>query len=145
MAIVVGPAPQEAADLHDLSLYTNRELSWLEFNQRVLDQATGDYHPLLERVKFLAITASNLDEFFMVRVATLLKKQRAGLEDLSLGGLSVSQQLVAVRERALTFMTDQAACWQQSLRPSLAQYGIRFLEPDEYDESTRRRLRSYFR
>ena len=69
--------------LDDPSLYKNRELSWLEFNQRVLDQALDDYHPLLERVKFLAIVSSNLDEFFMVRVATLLKKQRAGVEQMS--------------------------------------------------------------
>src|SRR5579862_9562223 len=106
MAIVVGPAPQEAADLHDLSLYINRELSWLEFNQRVLDQATADYHPLLERVKFLAITASNLDEFFMVRVANLLKKQRAGAEDVSVDGLTASEQLKAVRLRAAALMRD---------------------------------------
>jgi polyphosphate kinase len=136
-----GPTP----DLHDLSLYTNRELSWLEFNQRVLDQAIGDHHPLLERVKFLAITGSNLDEFFMVRMATLLKKQRAGVDDLSLGGLSVSQELGAVRKRAMTLMKDQAACWQDSLRPALDRQGVRFLEPDDYPDAARRHLRAYFR
>jgi polyphosphate kinase len=87
--------------LHDPLLYTNRELSWLEFNQRVLDQATADHHPLLERVKFLAIVGSNLDEFFMVRVATLRKRQRAGLEQVSPDGLTVSQQLAAIRDRAV--------------------------------------------
>ena len=82
IAAIARPTAAQAADLDDLSLYTNRELSWLEFNQRVLNQAIGDHHPLLERVKFLAITGSNLDEFFMVRMATLLKKQRAGIDDL---------------------------------------------------------------
>ena len=92
------------------SLYFNRELSWLAFNRRVLDQAVAEYHPLLERVKFLAIVASNLDEFFMVRVATLLKKQRAGVEAVSIDGLTVAQQLRAVRERATAMLNEQAAC-----------------------------------
>ncbi|MGE3705921.1 MAG: RNA degradosome polyphosphate kinase, partial [Vicinamibacterales bacterium] len=87
-------------DLADPSLYTNRELSWLDFNQRVLDQAVDDFHPLLERVKFLAIVGSNLDEFFMVRVATHLKKRRAGLDSISVDGLTVTQQLSAIRTRA---------------------------------------------
>ena len=69
--------------------FLNRELSWLEFNQRVLDQATGDDHPLLERVKFLAIVCSNLDEFFMVRVAALLRKYRKGVEQYSIDGMTV--------------------------------------------------------
>ena len=98
--------------LHDPSLYTNRELSWLEFNQRVLDQAMTTHHPLLERVKFLSIVGSNLDEFFMVRVATLRKRQRAGLEHVSPDGLTASEQLAAIRERAGMMMWDQAACWQ---------------------------------
>jgi polyphosphate kinase len=141
------PRPLESSqgDLRDPACYINRELSWLEFNQRVLDQATSDYHPLLERVKFLAIVASNLDEFYMVRVATLLKKQRAGAEDLSADGLTPSEQLAAVRRRAARLMEDQAACWRASLRPALEQHGIRFLEPDEYTDSVRAYLTKYFR
>ena len=77
IAAVARPTAAQDVDLHDPSLYINRELSWLEFNQRVLDQAIGDHHPLLERVKFLAIVGSNLDEFFMVRVATLLQEASA--------------------------------------------------------------------
>src|ERR1700758_383293 len=92
--------------LHEPTLYTNRELSWLEFNQRVLDQAMKEHHPLLERVKFLSIVGSNLDEFFMVRVATLRKRQRAGLEQISPDGLTVSGQLAAIRERAAQMMRD---------------------------------------
>ncbi len=138
-------AASKSIDLSHPSLYTNRELSWLEFNQRVLDQAIGDDHPLLERVKFLAIVASNLDEFFMVRVATLLKKQRAGLEQLSLDGLSIAEQLRAIRARAAAMVNDQANCWQERLRPFLLEQGVRFLEPAEYSEATRRYLSTYFR
>jgi polyphosphate kinase len=130
--------------LHDPSLYTNRELSWLEFNQRVLDQAVDDAHPLLERVKFLGIVASNLDEFFMVRVATLRKRQRAGLEQVSPDGLTVSEQLTAIRTRALKMMRDLAACWQDRLRPALAESGIVFLEEDQYTDRIRRHLTAYF-
>jgi polyphosphate kinase len=131
--------------LHDPSLYTNRELSWLEFNQRVLDQAMSEAHPLLERVKFLGIVASNLDEFFMVRVATLRKRQRAGLEQVSPDGLTVSEQLTAIRTRALQMMRDQAACWQDRLRPALAEAGVTFLEEDQYTDRIRRHLAAYFR
>ncbi len=139
------PGLESTVDLGDSSLYSNRELSWLEFNQRVLDQALDGYHPLLERVKFLAIVGSNLDEFFMVRVATLLKKRRAGLETMSIDGLTVSQQLAAVRERAARMLRDQAACWNDRLRQALAEHGIKFLEPDDYSEKTRRYLNTYFR
>jgi polyphosphate kinase len=138
-------ASDTAIDLSDSRLHINRELSWLAFNQRVLDQALDSYHPLLERVKFLAIVGSNLDEFFMVRVATLLKKQRAGLETMSVDGLTVSQQLAAVRQRAARMMKDQAACWHERIRPALADHGITFLEPDQYSDKTRRYLDAYFR
>ena len=84
-------------DLTDPALYINRELSWLAFNERVLAQAQDPSHPLLERVKFLAIAGTNLDEFFMVRVATLLKKFRAGIDDVSPDGLNTEQQLATIR------------------------------------------------
>src|SRR5262245_28362862 len=145
MLPAVRPEGSAPTDLDDLSLYINRELTWLELNQRVLDQATSPEHPLLERVKFLAIVASNLDEFFMVRVATLLKKERTGVEEIALGGLTVSQQLAAIRKRAALQMADQAACWQDTLRPALARHGVRFVEPSEYDDTIRRALASYFR
>lgn len=132
--IVSGPA-----------LFRNREISWLDFNQRVLDQAISDHHPLLERVKFLAIVGANLDEFFMVRVATLLKKQRAGLEESGPDGLTVAQRLTAIRQRAAVMLTDQAACWHDMLRPALAGYGIQFLERSDYSDRVRHYLTSYFR
>jgi len=97
------PVPARAidpADLKNPSLYINRELSWLEFNERVLAQAQDPSHPLLERVKFLAIVGTNLDEFFMIRVSTTLKKLKAGIEDVAPDGLDTEQQLDAMRARA---------------------------------------------
>ncbi len=136
-------APNLALD--DPSLYKNRELSWLEFNQRVLDQALDDHHPLLERVKFLAIVSSNLDEFFMVRVATLLKKQRAGIEQKSIDDKTVAVLLGAIRHRAAVMMKDVSACWAEHLRPQLEEHGIKFLEPGDYTPKIARYLASYFR
>ena len=107
-------------DIGSPALVINRELSWLAFNERVLAQAQDGSHPLLERVKFLAITGTNLDEFFMVRVATILKKFRAGIEEVSIDGQTTDQQLAMIRSRALAQIDDQTACWSQSLRPLLA-------------------------
>ena len=134
-------------DISDLSaptLYINRELSWLEFNQRVLAQAQEEFHPLLERVKFLAITADNLDEFFMVRVATILKKFRADIDDVSIDGLNTEQELAAIRQRALEQMDLQSVCWAQSLRPLLAAAGIHFIEPSAYTPAMDQWLTQYF-
>ena len=131
--------------LHDPSLYTNRELSWLEFNQRVLDQAIDDRHPLLERVKFLAIVGSNLDEFFMVRVATLLKQQRAGLEQVSPDGLTVSQQLSAhPRARDGDAEATRPRAGASGCGPRSAEAGVQFLEPDQYTDQIRRYLSAVF-
>src|SRR5215510_10820450 len=109
----------DPADLKNPALYLNRELSWLEFNQRVLAQALDGSHPLLERVKFLAIVGTNLDEFFMIRVATTLKKLREGIEDIAPDGYSTAQQLDAMRTSAKRQLEDQAGCWDV-LRPLLA-------------------------
>jgi polyphosphate kinase len=131
-------------DLHNPALYINRELSWLAFNERVLMQARDAYHPLLERVKFLAIVGTNLDEFFMVRVATLLKKYRARMEDVAPDGLNTEQQLRALIQRSRAMLDAQAACWTSELRPMLAEEGIRFLEPAEYTPAIAAWLRRYF-
>lgn len=139
------PAADLAADASDSSLFANRDLSWLEFNQRVLDQALDDFHPLLERVKFLAITGSNLDEFFMVRVATHLKKLRSGVEGLSPDGRTVPQQLADIRARATAMFRDQAVCWEERLQPALAEHGIRFVEASKHTAAMKRFLASYFR
>jgi polyphosphate kinase len=132
-------------DLNDPSLYVNRELSWLDFNQRVLDQALHESHPLLERVKFLAIVSSNLDEFFMVRVASLLRKLRAGAVDrTSIDGMPIPALLAAIRQRAAGMLKDSTACWNKQLRPALAGEGVRLLDPSDYTDAIRRYLTAYF-
>ena len=137
--------PEPEPDLTDTRYYINRELSWLEFNQRVLLQALDPTHPLLERVKFLSIVATNLDEFFMVRVATLLRKFRAAFGDVSPDGLDTGQQLDAIRERAAQMMRDMSSCWTTVLQPALAEHDIRFLERAAYTDAVRTYLRTYFR
>src|SRR6187549_654246 len=136
---VAAPAPVQqdwsnldAADLSSPALFINRELSWLAFNERVLAQAQDASHPLLERVKFLAIAGTNLDEFFMVRVATILKKFRAGIDETSVDGLGTEQELAMIRSRALAQIAEQTECWSRDLRPLLAAEGIHFLEPGDY-------------
>src|SRR5687767_6115247 len=140
---VLPPPDLDPGDLKNPALYINRELSWLEFNQRVLTQATDSTHPLLERVKFLAIVAANLDEFFMIRVATTQKNLREGIEDVAPDGYNTEQQLEAMRSRALRMLQDQSACWEQ-LRPLMAAENIFFLEPDAWSTEIREYLGSYF-
>jgi polyphosphate kinase len=135
----------DPADLTAPALYINRELSWLEFNRRVLAQAQDASHPLLERVKFLAIAGTNLDEFFMVRVATILKKFRAGIEETSFDGLSTAEELALIRSRALAQIDEQTACWARDLRPQLSAEGIHFLEPSDYSPAIDAWLTSYFK
>src|SRR5678816_334250 len=126
----------DPADLKNPALYINRELSWLEFNERVLTQARDATHPLLERVKFLAISAANLDEFFMIRVATTLKKLREGIEDVAPGGYNTEQQLGAMRHRARQMLQDQAAVWGE-LRERLSAEQVRLLEPADWTPPVR--------
>jgi polyphosphate kinase len=145
-----GPSPTDWSrlDPEDLSrpeLYINRELSWLAFNERVLAQAQDSSHPLLERVKFLAITGTNLDEFFMVRVATILKKFRAGIEEVSIDGLTTEQELATIRQRALAQIDEQTACWARSLRPLLAAEGIHFLDAGDHTPAIEAWLAQYFK
>jgi len=133
----------DPSDLKNPALYINRELSWLEFNERVLAQATDAAHPLLERVKFLSIVGTNLDEFFMIRVATMLKKLREGIEDVAPDGYNTEQQLYAMRSRSRKQLEDQAVCWNE-LRPLLAAEHITLLEPDAWTPQMREFLGAYF-
>lgn len=132
------------APLTDPSFYLNRELSWLEFNRRVLAQAQDASHPLLERVKFLAIVGSNLDEFFMIRVASLLRKQRTNTEDVSTDGMTTGEQILQVRKQAAEMLAQQAACWNKELRPQLAEHHVQFLEPAEFTPAITQYLEGYF-
>jgi polyphosphate kinase len=137
-------ADPAVTSLDSPSLYLNRELSWLAFNERVLDQARDRLHPILERVKFLAIVGTNLDEFFMIRVAVLQKQMRTHREHVSPDGLTTEQQLALVRARAKQMLDQQARCWNDALRPELAAHGIRFLEPAEYTDDLSAFLAGHF-
>src|SRR5580704_9589503 len=120
------PRPNRSeSDLLDPSLYLNRELSWLDFNERVLQLAEDDELPLLERAKFCAIYTTNLDEYYMVRVAGLHDQIEAGVENPSQDGSTPSQTIGRIRERALELGGRLSACFEQRLRPALARHGIR--------------------
>ncbi len=111
--------------------YVNRELSWLEFNYRVLSEARDKNLPLFERLKFLSITASNLDEFFMVRVASLKDMVHAGYTKPDLAGLRASEQLVKIGEKTHEFVNMQDAAYNRSLVRTLRQNGLRIVEQHE--------------
>ena len=116
-------AAGSAIDLANPKLYANRELSWLEFNQRVLDQALQHDHPLLERIKFLAIVGSNLDEFVMKRVGGLRRQVEAGVLARSGDGRTPTEQLDAVRRLIVELQTEQADCFASQIIPALAAAG----------------------
>ena len=131
-------------DLKQPELYINRELSLLEFNRRVLEQAKDDRVPLLERVRFLCISCTNMDEFFEVRVAGL--KQRAGLGSIETGpdNMSAQEVLKEVNSRAKALVDEQYRVLNEILFPLLEQQGIRFIRRDDWNASQRRWLRKYF-
>jgi polyphosphate kinase len=133
----------ESTDLKNPALYINRELSWLEFNERVLAQARDASHPLLERVKFFAITGTNLDEFFMIRVSTTLKKIREEIEDIAPDGYNTEQQLEAMRQRARQMLQDQATVWND-LRQLLVAEKVSLIERDDWTPEIREHLTGYF-
>jgi polyphosphate kinase len=138
---VVAPEP----DLSSSALYFNRELSWLEFNARVLELAEDDSVPLLERAKFCAILSSNLDEFFMVRVAGLHDQIEAGIETPLQDGRTPRATLDEIRRVVREHLERQSRCLELSLRPALAEHGIRIVKVDEVDEAERRALDERFR
>jgi polyphosphate kinase len=125
-------------------LYTNRELSWIEFNRRVLEEALDENVPLLERVKFLSIFSSNLDEFFMVRVARLQQRVATGDQQAGPDGLTPAQTLSAIAERVHHLVEQQHHCFLEDLRPRLAAEGIRIINPADLTEEQKRFLQDYF-
>jgi polyphosphate kinase len=132
-------------DLSDPSLYINRELSWLKFNERVLEEALDNYHPLLERVKFLSIFSSNLDEFFMIRVSGLRRQMEASAHKTPPDGLLPSEQLAMIRQQLLPKLEEQIKCWKKDLVPKLRDQGIKILHYDQLKRKQRKLLRSYFK
>ncbi len=127
------------------SAFLNRELSWLEFNQRVLEEALDESVPLLERVKFLAIFSSNLDEFFMVRVARLKRRIEAGDQESGPDGLTPVQTLAAIWQRVHQLVEKQHECFLDDIQLRLAAEEIRLVRPTEITEEQARFLEDYFR
>ena len=130
--------------LDDPALYINRELSWLEFNQRVLDEAIDPSVPIIERLKFLAISANNLDEFFMVRVAGLKQQLAGGVIELPPDGMTPAETLSRISERAHKMIGAQYQLLRSELRPGLEQIGVRFLQLNELEPDQRRHLASHY-
>ncbi|HWD59504.1 MAG TPA: RNA degradosome polyphosphate kinase [Stellaceae bacterium] len=131
------------ADTGSAARFFNRELSWLSFNERVLAEADNQRHPLLERLRFLSISANNLDEFYMVRVAGLKGQVQAGIVTVSQDGMTPSQQLDAIYQRAHSLMQDQQAAWT-SMRLQLGAAGIGMLEPTDLEPGDRAWLEHRF-
>jgi polyphosphate kinase len=128
----------------DGSHFINRELSWLEFNQRVLDQATDESNPLLERLKFLCIVSSNLDEFFEVRVAGLKQQKQMHSFETGPDGLTASEALAAISERVRRMVDDQYRFWREQLQPQLEDQRLRFHNYPDVPETEQTHLAGFF-
>ncbi len=138
-------APDPAPDLDDPKLFLNRELSWLEFNRRVLEEALDASSPLLERVKFLSIFSSNLDEFFMIRVAGLGRQLAAGVLTAPADGMSPAEQLTAIHDRLAPMLEAATRCWIDDLKPKLKSASVEILAYKDLKSQQRKLLRRHFK
>jgi polyphosphate kinase len=136
--------PEKQLDLGDPAHYFNRELSWIEFNNRVLHEAFDPQTPLLERLKFLAIFSSNLDEYFMVRIAALKQQVEVGVGKLSIDGRTPAEQLQLIDDRLHPIVTQQHQHFEQVVKPELATHGIYLLNYIDLDQAQRDHLKAYF-
>ena len=137
------PALDDGSLLKRPERFINRELSWLLFNQRVLEESANPHHPLLERLRFLSISANNLDEFFMVRVSGLVEQQRAGITALSDDGLSPAEQLIRIQEAVIRLTDEQQRQWAV-LKTELGDNGLAIAEPETLTAADRTFLDDYF-
>src|SRR5262245_7893188 len=140
----IGGSPSPDDRLEDHSLYFNREISWLAFNRRVLEEALDSSWPLFERVKFLAIFHSNLDEFFMIRVSGLHEQLEASVAERSADGLSAQEQLRLIREIVERDADAAMRLLKDDLQPKLAEAGVRILQWDEIDADRKKELCAWF-
>src|ERR1700722_2045694 len=132
-----GPVGANADSVDDPGLYLNRKLSWLDFNDRVLQLAEDPSVPLLERVKFCAIYTTNLDEYYMVRVAGLRDQIDAGVEKVSQDGLIPSETIALIRERVLEQGGRLTGCFEGALRSALSDQDIQIVGVEELDDERR--------
>src|SRR5829696_174829 len=135
---------EKRINLSDPSLYINRELSWLCFNERVLAQAKDKRHPLLERLRFVAISETNLDEFFMIRVTGLQQQVAADLPNPVPDGMTPEEQLSRIHDHTEEFFEDRRRILNQKLMPALGEEGIRMVPHGKVRAAERRELRERF-
>ena len=138
------PPEQNPISLTDKSLYINREISLIQFNRRVLEEAANLNHPLLERVKFLSIFANNIDEFMMIRVSGLLRQIRGGVLEQPPDGMTPTEQMQEILKTLLPLQAESSRCWSQDLKPALAKEGIYIHKCRDLSPETQQYLKSYF-